>query len=94
MTPHPYLILVDGGLRANDRAWLADLIIRPSVGNHTELSGNLDQSGLLGVLRRLQHLALEVIEVHRTCGCLGSKHPTVSAPKSVNERFSSHGASH
>jgi hypothetical protein len=84
MKPHPYLILVDGGLRASDRAWLADLIIHPSVGNRTELSGNLDQSGLLGVLRRLQHLALEVFEVHRMCGCVGSRHATVAVPQSAN----------
>jgi hypothetical protein len=84
MKPHPYLILVDGGLRASDRIWLGDLVIRPSVGNHTELSGNLDQSALLGVLRRLQYLALEIFEVRRTCGCLGSQHPTVAVPESVN----------
>ena len=74
MKPHPYVILVDGELRADDRSWLADLVIGRSPGNHTALTGNLDQSALLGVLRRLQYLALEVVEVHRLCECLGSQH--------------------
>jgi hypothetical protein len=44
---------------------LADLAIGRPQGNHTTLTGNLDQSALLGVLRRLQYLALDVIEVRR-----------------------------
>ena len=84
MKPHPYLILVNGDLRATDRAWLADLVIGRSPRDQTALSGNLDQSALLGVLRRLQYLALEVVEVRRMCGCLGSQHPTVAVPESVN----------
>ena len=84
MKPHQYLILVAGDLGATDRVWLADLAIRPAVGGHTALSGNLDQSALLGVLRRLQHLALEVFEARRMCECVGSQHPTVTVPQSVN----------
>lgn len=71
MKPHPYLILVDGDLRAIDRVWLADLGIRRSPRSRTELSGSLDQSALHGVLRRLQHLSLDVYEVRRLCVCLG-----------------------
>ena len=79
MKPHSYLILVDGELRAIDRAWLADLSIRRSPENRTELSGNLDQSALQGVLRRLEHLSLDVYEVRRMCGCPGSQHPAHGA---------------
>ena len=79
MKPHSYLILVDGELRDIDRAWLADLSIRRSPENRTELSGNLDQSALQGVLRRLEHLSLDVYEVRRMCGCSGSQHPAQGA---------------
>jgi hypothetical protein len=74
MKPHPYLILVEGDLRATERIWLADFVIRPSSENRTALSGNLDQSALHGAIRRLQHLSLEVVEVRRTCEGVGSQH--------------------
>ena len=70
MKPHRYLILFEGDLRASDQEALADLAIRQSRANRTALSGSLDQAGLYGILRRLQYLALEVLEVHRLCGCL------------------------
>jgi hypothetical protein len=70
MKPHRYLILVEGDLRATDQEALADLEIRRLPANRTALSGSLDQSGLYGILSRLQYLALEVFEVHRLCGCL------------------------
>jgi hypothetical protein len=66
---------VERDLRASDRPWLADLKIQPSSGSRTALTGSLDQSALHGVLRRIQHLALEVFEVRRLCGCFGSEHP-------------------
>ena len=71
MKPHPYLILVGGPLRARDREWLADLEIGGPQDHLTALSGVLDQSALHGVIRRLPHLALELVEVHRLCACLG-----------------------
>ena len=73
MRRHLYEIVVDGDLRAVDREWLADLAIHRSAGRRTALFGYLDQSALLGVLKRLQYLALGVFEVHRICGCLGSR---------------------
>ena len=69
MRPHQYLILVKGDLRATDREWLADLTIQPAPEHLTALRGTLDQSALLGVLGRLQHLAVEMFEVHRVCEC-------------------------
>jgi hypothetical protein len=79
MKPHPYLIIVDGALRARDREWLADLEIGALQQNLTALSGTLDQSALHGVFKRLQHLALEVYEVHRLCACLGGKRSAAHA---------------
>jgi hypothetical protein len=61
-------------MRAGDREWLADLEIGVLRSNVSALSGTLDQSALHGVLRRLQHLALEIYEVHRLCGCLERQH--------------------
>jgi hypothetical protein len=74
MKPHPYLILVDGDLETIDQSWLADLMIGRTRENHMALSGNLDQAALLGVLGRLQYLALEVVEVRRLCDCLSTHH--------------------
>jgi hypothetical protein len=71
MRRHLYEIVVDGDLRAVDREWLADLAIHRSSGRRSVLFGCLDQSALLGVLKRFQYLALAVFEVHRICGCLG-----------------------
>ena len=71
MRRHLYEIVVDGDLTAVDREWLADLAIHRSAGRRTALFGYLDQSALMGVLKRLQYLALGVFEVHRICGCLG-----------------------
>jgi hypothetical protein len=71
MRRHLYEIVVDGHLRALDREWLADLAIHRSAGRRTALFGYLDQSALVGILKRLQYLALGVFEVHRICGCLG-----------------------
>jgi hypothetical protein len=69
MRPHRYLILVDGDLRATDREGLSELAIRITADNRIALRGDLDHSALLGVLARLRDLALEVLELHRTCGC-------------------------
>ena len=69
MRRHLYEIVVEGDLRAADREWLADLAIHRSAGRRTALFGYLDQSALLGVLKRLQYLALEVCGVRRMCGC-------------------------
>jgi hypothetical protein len=71
MRRHLHEIVVDGDLRAVDREWLADLAIHRSAGGRTALFGYLDQSALLGVLKRLQYLALGVFEVRRLCGCVG-----------------------
>jgi len=55
MRRHLYEIVVEGDLRAADREWLADLAIHRSAGRRTALFGYLDQSALLGVLKRLQY---------------------------------------
>jgi len=73
MTPLPYLLLVSGELRAQDREWLADLEIVAVPDNLTALSGTLDQSALHGVVRRLQDLALHGDEVRRLCACRGPR---------------------
>ena len=79
MKPPPYLVLVSGELRAQDREWLADLEIAALPENLTALSGTLDQSALHGVVRRLQHLALDVYEVRRLCACRGPRHAAALA---------------
>jgi hypothetical protein len=66
MKPQPYLVVVRGDLRAGDREWLSDLQVDgPLPGSLTAMWGTLDQSALHGLFRRLQHLALEIYEVHR-----------------------------
>ena len=79
MKPHPYLIIMAGDLRTSDREWLADLEIAALQDNLTALSGALDQSARYGVFRRLQHLALEIYEVHRLCACLGPQRSMAGA---------------
>jgi len=71
MRSHRYQVIVDGEFRAVDRDWLADLEIRPVSRTRTALRGRLDQSALHGLLNRLQFLALEVVGLHRECGCVG-----------------------
>lgn len=83
MKSHPYLILVGGELRAIDREWLADLEIGVRQERLTALSGTFDQSALHGVFRRLQHLALDILEVHRLCACHGPRQ-SARAPLAVS----------
>jgi len=71
MRCHRYHVIVDGELCAMDRAWLGDLDIRTLSRNRSDLRGSLDQSALFGLLNRLQSLALEVVGLHRECGCVG-----------------------
>jgi len=69
MNPHRYLITINGGVHETDREWLRDLAIERQAENYTALQGDLDQSGLLGVLSLLRYLDLEVFEVRRVCQC-------------------------
>lgn len=69
MNNHRYLIMINGGVRETDREWLGDLAIERQAENYTALRGDLDQSGLLGVLSLLRYLNLEVFGVRRVCQC-------------------------
>jgi len=59
-----YRIIIFGGLGETGREAFGDFRIEPS-GTNTELTGELDQSGLHGVLNRIQALGLELIELTR-----------------------------
>lgn len=56
MNPHRCLVTINGGVRETDREWLRDLAIERQAENFTALRGDLDQSGLLGVLSLLRYL--------------------------------------
>jgi hypothetical protein len=62
-----YRIVVSGELAEPDREAFADLQIE-SDGATTVLQGDKDQSGLHGVLNRIRHLGLELIELTRITG--------------------------
>ena len=61
---HTYRISVSGGLGAAAREGFEGLAIDTLEGV-TELTGDIDQAGLFGVLQRIQVLGLELVEVHR-----------------------------
>ena len=82
MRRHRYLILVSGGLHDADREWLGDLVIEREAESYTALRGDLDQSGLMGVLSLLRHLALEVFEVRRGCECASPRRACLTIEKS------------
>jgi hypothetical protein len=81
MRPHRYLILVNGGLRDADREWLGALVIERQAETYTALRGDLDQSGLMGVLSLLRQLALEVFEVRRVCKCASPRQSCLTIEK-------------
>ena len=64
MRTHRYRIVVSGELREADRETFGDLQIN-SEGTTTVLQGDKDQSGLYGVLNRIRHLGLELIDLTR-----------------------------
>jgi len=81
MRPHRYLVLVNGGLRSGDRECLGDLVVWWQAENYTALHGDLDQSGLMGVLALLRELTLEVFEVRRVCECPSPRQSCLTVEK-------------
>ena len=67
MRTHHYRIVISGELAETDREIFADLQIE-SDGAATVLQGDKDQSGLHGVLNRIRHLRLELLELARITG--------------------------
>jgi hypothetical protein len=64
MTVRDYEILVRGEFGRRHTVAFEDLNVAVS-GGHTRLSGRLpDQAALYGVLRRLEDLGLEIIDIH------------------------------
>jgi hypothetical protein len=61
---HCYRITVWGSLTETYREVFGDFHIEPN-GVNTTLTGELDQSGLYGVLHRIQTLGLELVELIR-----------------------------
>ena len=61
---HRYRITVSGGLGKTGREAFGDFRIEPN-GTNTALIADLDQSGLYGVLNRVQALGLELTELTR-----------------------------
>ena len=64
MRTHRYRITVLGGLTEAYREVFGDFRIEPN-GVNTALTGELDQSGLYGALRRIQMLGLELVGLVR-----------------------------
>ncbi|MGX7678985.1 hypothetical protein ACSMXN_08800 [Jatrophihabitans sp. DSM 45814] len=64
MRTHRYRICVAGRLGPAAQEGFEGLDVAPKDGV-TELSGSLDQAGLYGVLKRIESLALELVEVRR-----------------------------
>ena len=67
MRKYRYRIIIFGALGETGREAFGDFRIGPN-GANTELTGELDQSGLHGVLNRIQALGLELIELTRVAG--------------------------
>jgi hypothetical protein len=65
-----YRIIIFGGLGETGREAFGDFRIE-SNGTNTELIGDLDQSGLHGVLNRIQAFGLELMELTRVPGGSG-----------------------
>jgi hypothetical protein len=64
VTVRDYEILVRGEFGRRHSIAFEDLDVAVSAG-HTRLSGRLpDQAALYGVLRRLEDLGLEIIDIH------------------------------
>jgi len=61
---HRYRITLSGGLGETSREAFGDFRIEPN-GADTALIGDLNQSGLYGVLGRVQALGLELVELTR-----------------------------
>jgi len=61
---HRYLITISGGLSETGREAFGDFRIELN-GTNTALIADLDQSGLSGVLNRVQALDLELVELTR-----------------------------
>ena len=59
---HRYRITISGGLHDAGREAFGDFRIEPD-GTNTALIADLDQSGLYGVLDRIQALGLELVDV-------------------------------
>jgi hypothetical protein len=72
---------VSGGLHDAEREWLGDLVIEREAENYTALRGDVDQSGLMGVLSLLRHLGLEVFEVRRACECASPRQTCLTIEK-------------
>ena len=64
MKPHRYRVIVSGRLGATTRRVFDDLCVEPD-GVNTELTGELDQAALYGVLGRIQAFGLELVAVSR-----------------------------
>ena len=64
MRAHRYRITISGGLAETYREVFGDFHIEPN-GSNTTLTGDVDQSGLHGVLNRIQALGLELVELIR-----------------------------
>ena len=64
MRTHRYKITIVGGLGETYREAFGDFHIEPN-GTNTALIANLDQSGLYGVLNRIQSLGLELLGLSR-----------------------------
>ncbi len=60
-----YAITVEGRLGNAARLAFEGLEVTESHGDRTTLTGELDQSGLYGILLRGQALALELVDVRR-----------------------------
>ena len=70
MRKYRYRIIIFGGLGETGREAFGDFRIE-SNGTNTELIGDLDQSGLHGVLNRIQAFGLELMELTRVPGGSG-----------------------
>ncbi len=62
MRTHRCQITIHGGLGEDDREAFRDFDIEPN-GADTVLIGELDQSGLRGVLNRVQALGLRIVDL-------------------------------
>lgn len=64
-----YEIVVDGAVETRWSEWLAGLDIRPVDAGHTVLRGPLpDQAALLGVLKQLHNLGVQLSSLRRVTG--------------------------
>ncbi len=62
--PAPYIIRIDGHLGATVLAAFSALAPQPH-GEHTVLTGLLDQSSLYGVLAEIEALGLDLLEIRK-----------------------------